>query len=198
MTPETTDQLPGIILAGGKSSRMGGIDKALVKIDDQRMIDVVRQRLVGQVGEILISGADDRGTGLACIADCPDGPGGPAAGLFAVWKQLAAYEPNAAGFVTVPVDGPCFPPDLAARLTASGSPAIAADETGTHPTFGYWPLAALGNIWPTLDLSQSLSLHRLARMVGASEVCWPGSHSFININTPGELAAIRSWPEAGA
>ena len=198
MANEPTSTLPGIILAGGQSSRMGGVDKALAQIGNDRMIDLVQQRLAGQVGNILISGADDRGTGLSCIRDRPDGPKGPAAGLFAAWAWLSADRPAARGFITVPVDGPCFPADLAALLSASGAPAIAADEAGTHPTFGYWPLVALGNIWPTLDLTRSLSLHRLAQMAGASEVRWPGSDSFININTPEELAAMRHQRDTGA
>lgn len=198
MANEPAFTLPGIILAGGQSARMGGADKALAQIGNERMIDLVQQRLAGQVDEILISGDDDRGTGLSCIGDHPDGPKGPAAGLFAAWARLSADQPAARGFITVPVDGPCFPADLAARLSASGAPAIAADEASTHPTFGYWPIAALGSIWPTLDLSRSLSLHHLARMIGASEVRWPGSDSFININTPEELAAIRHRRKAGA
>lgn len=176
------------ILAGGQSRRMGS-DKAVIQFHGKRLIDHVIERLSQQAEQIILSAGQDYGTGLSTIGDAQAFQG-PVAGLFGVVDWLVANEPACDGFLTVPVDGPFLPTDLAQKLTDQpDASAMAQDEAGTHPTFAYWTLAALELARPTL--SDAPSLHRLAQIVGARPVTWPGSQNFINLNTPDDLAGDR-------
>lgn len=183
------------LLAGGKSRRMGGKDKATVELGGRRLVDLVLERLAPQAGVIVISGPRDYGTGFVSVADVCAGPKGPVAGVFAVSHWLKARFPRADGFVTAPVDGPFLPFDLIERLSAGGRAAVAVDDEGVHPTFAYWTLVALESPWRELCGEGSVSLRRLAEACCAREVRWPGAGHFRNINTPHDLeAAINHRP----
>lgn len=174
-----------VILAGGQSRRMGR-DKASVDLHGKRLIDHVVDRLSPQVEMIMLSAGQDYGTGLRTIADAPAYQG-PVAGLLGVADWLAANDPTCQGFLTAPVDGPFVPNNLAERLTAQPDAcAMARDDAGTHPTFAYWTLAVLEEVRPSLP--EAPSLHRLAKLVKARPVVWPGTQNFINLNTPEDLA----------
>lgn len=175
-----------VILAGGQSRRMGR-DKATMEFRGKRLIDHVIERLLPQAETILLSARQDYGTGLSTIADASAFEG-PVAGLFGAADWLADNRPACEGFLTVPVDGPFLPVDLAQRLTAQGGvSAIAHDEAGTHPTFAYWTLASL--TFARRSLSNGPSLHALAKLAKTRSVTWPGIQNFTNFNTPDDLAS---------
>lgn len=177
--------LIAVILAGGQSRRMGS-DKAVIQFRGKRLIDHVMERLSPQVDRIMLSAGQDYDTGLGIIGDAPAFQG-PVAGLFGVVDWLVAHEPACKSFLTVPVDGPYLPADLASKLTAQPDvSAMAQDEAGTHPTFANWTLAALEQARPTLP--DAPSLHRLAKLAKARPVLWSDSQNFINLNTPDDLA----------
>lgn len=175
-----------VILAGGQSHRMGS-DKAVLDYQGKRLIDHVVERLSPQVQTIMLSARQDYATSLPTLSDALDFQG-PVAGLFGAVDWLMANERACQGFLTVPVDGPFLPADLAEKLTAQldGS-AMAQDEAGTHPTFAYWTLDALNQA--RASLSDAPSLHRLAKLTHARHIRWPGSQNFINLNTPDDLAS---------
>lgn len=180
-----------VILAGGRSARMGGRDKALVELGGARLIDCVIARLAPQVDRMVISGREDYGTGFEVIADAPQGPQGPAAGLLATARWMSAHLPDTDRFFTAPVDGPFLPADLVAGLAGPGGPAIAVDDAGAHPTFACWTLSALASVGDKLSGGKSLSLRAIAAATGAREVAWPGDRYFININAPEDLVAAQ-------
>lgn len=178
------------ILAGGQSTRMGGIDKAIITIHGERMIDVVINRLRPQAGFIVISGPDDKATGLTCLPDDPAGPRGPTAALWSVCKWMNHYHPDATGFYTVPVDAPLFPSDLIARLTNPNVCTIARDTTSTHPTFAYWDTQILRSAFDKIGPGQNPAIHRLAEFCNAKQVLF-GAGAFTNINTPADLERVE-------
>lgn len=182
-----------VILAGGRSARMGGRDKALADLGGIRLIDRVIARLAPQADRVLISGRQDYGTGLTAIADEKGDPQGPAAGVLAAAHWIERNEPPTEGFFTAPVDGPFLPDDLVSRLGACGGPAVATDDCGVHPTFAYWTLPALEGAWEKLRGAPSISLRALAGASNAIEVRWAGTGLFFNVNSPEDLneAAIR-------
>jgi molybdopterin-guanine dinucleotide biosynthesis protein A len=53
MTPN--ERVTGIVLAGGKGSRMGGVDKGLQPLRGKPMVEWVLARLTPQVSEIIIN-----------------------------------------------------------------------------------------------------------------------------------------------
>lgn len=110
-----TQDVTGLILAGGRGSRMGGVDKGLQNFQGLPMALTALMRLAPQVGEVMInanrnlSAYESFGTpvwpdGLADYA-------GPLAGfLVGLERAETPY------LVTVPCDCPGFPLDLVARL----------------------------------------------------------------------------------
>ena len=127
-TPPTTSLA---ILAGGQSTRIG-TDKAVIRLDGERLIDILIRRFADKAEHIMLSARDDYGTGLPIIPDDPQAPGGPVGAIFSLADRLQAMGID--GFVTVPVDAPFAPADLIERLTASGGCAVAEDGRRMHPT----------------------------------------------------------------
>ncbi|TKB83121.1 MAG: molybdenum cofactor guanylyltransferase MobA, partial [Mesorhizobium sp.] len=77
--------IAGIILAGGRSSRMGGGDKTLLALGDGTLLDRIVSRLGPQVGPLALSANGDparfAATGLPVLADTVKGYAGPLAGI---------------------------------------------------------------------------------------------------------------------
>lgn len=200
----------GVVLAGGQSRRMGGEDKAALRLAGRPLIAHVIDRLAPQVDRLVIAGRHDYGTGLATVGDDPL-MAGPVAALYGVARWLGethgksrdkshgkSHEEthdDVSAFVTAPADGPFVPEDLAERLTehlagAQPQSAIALDDAGIHPTFAAWRMADLDRVRG--DLGAAPSLRRLAELTDARRIAWPGTHSFFNVNTPDDLAAAEA------
>ncbi len=194
--------LPGVILAGGKATRMGGGDKGLKVVAGKRLLDHVIARLAPQCGALAINANGDAARfaefGLPVLPDSlPDHPG-PLAGVLAGLDWAA--ELGAGAIVTVAADTPFFPADLVDRLAAACGPsglALAAspDETGKlwqHPTFGLWPVALRD------DLRAALrdGLRKIVRWTdghGAGTAVFPADpfDPFFNINTPEDIVVAE-------
>jgi len=180
MSPPPPSPAIVAILAGGKARRFDGQDKGEILIHGKRLIDIIYKRLKAQSTDIIISGKHDYNLGLTVIPDAPNAPGGPVGGIYSIWKSLLSQDVE--GFFTVAVDGPSLPDDLIQRLYSETSSAIAVDNTGRHPTYGWWRMEDLVNIWKTFNLSESISLNRLADLTGAKSRVWKGTDTFLNIN----------------
>ncbi|HEX3915631.1 MAG TPA: molybdenum cofactor guanylyltransferase MobA [Steroidobacteraceae bacterium] len=123
--------ITGLILAGGRATRMGGIDKGLQLHQGVPLARHALERLRPQVGALMLNANRNleiyRGMGVAVwpdeLADFP----GPLAGM------LAGLEHCETGYLaTVPCDSPNFPLDLIARLAESLNGA--EDEVATAYT----------------------------------------------------------------
>ena len=110
-----TKDITGVILAGGKGRRMGGLDKGLVEYQQKPLVVHVIERLEPQVGSLLINAnrnADKyQSYGFPVIADQLADYQGPLAGFSAA--MIAAKTDYV---LTVPCDGPLLPTDLVSRL----------------------------------------------------------------------------------
>ena len=177
------------ILAGGKAKRFEGQDKGAIRLRGERFIDIIYRRLSTQADEILISGTHDYDLGLKIVPDINEAPGGPVGGLYSIWKELSSRE--AEGFFTVPVDGPNLPLDLIQRLYSPLSSSIAVDEKGRHPTFSWWRMADLAELFEDINTERSISLNRLAANILAEDVNWDGDSNFININRLEDLRTME-------
>ena len=107
----------GLILAGGRSSRMQGADKALLTLQGETLLAHVVRRLGPQVDALALnSNAAPEAFAAYALPVIPDRlPGflGPLAGIHAGLLQYPQ-----ANLVTVAVDLPFLPPDLVTRLHA--------------------------------------------------------------------------------
>ena len=112
---KTEGKVSGIVLAGGRGSRMGGVDKGLQPLRGMPMVAWAIARLKPQVDEIVINANQNlelyAAFGFRVVPDEIGGFAGPLAGLHA--GLSAATHPLAA---TVPCDSPFLPADLVSRL----------------------------------------------------------------------------------
>src|SRR6187551_2251464 len=131
--------ISAIILAGGRATRMNGVDKGLVTLHNKPLIQHVIERLKPQVDEILINANREVATysklGYRLLQDEKDEFLGPLAG-FNMGLQQAQYE----CVLSVPCDSPLLPHDLAGRLLkgmteANAEIAVASSDENTHPVF---------------------------------------------------------------
>jgi molybdopterin-guanine dinucleotide biosynthesis protein A len=203
----------GVVLAGGKSSRMGGGDKALLQLGGRPMLAHVLERLAPQVAEIVLNANDDPARfaafGLPHVPDRLAGQMGPLAGIHAGLAWAEANRPESRFVITVAADTPFFPTDLVSRLCAATDKAnprlvVARSESGVHPVFGLWPVSLAPHLEASLGRGGRKALdfvtaHR------AKEVTFPpvkigGSavDPFFNINRPEDLAEAEALLRATA
>ncbi|MBC5783386.1 molybdenum cofactor guanylyltransferase MobA [Ramlibacter sp. USB13] len=109
------DDVTGVILAGGRGSRMGGADKGLQNFRGMPMAMFTLLRLAPQVGDMMINAnrnlAAYESFGVPVWPDVLADYAGPLAGF------LTGLEHCETGYlVTVPCDTPLFPQDLVQRL----------------------------------------------------------------------------------
>jgi molybdopterin-guanine dinucleotide biosynthesis protein A len=107
--------ITGIVLAGGRGSRMGGVDKGLQTFRGMPLALHTLLRLGPQVGEAMVNAnrnlAAYESFGVPVWPDASADYAGPLAGfLVGLERCETAY------LVTVPCDTPLFPADLVARL----------------------------------------------------------------------------------
>jgi len=198
-------ELPGVILAGGLSSRMGGGDKCLLDLGGRPVLDHVIERLGPQVGAMALNangdGARFGGFDLPVIADSMGDFPGPLAGVLAAMDWAAGQ--GAAHVITAAADTPFFPTDLVARLTAPGADlALAATPdpkrgTARHPTFGLWPTALRDDLRAALEdgvrkVVAWADTHRAATVMFDE---FPCEDPFFNVNTPQDLVKARAMLE---
>ena len=148
-TPLARETIAGVILAGGLSRRMGGIDKGLIELDGVPLAARARNRLAPQVGRLVVSANGDLSRYasfcLPVVADTVPGHAGPLAGILAAMAWSRQNLPGATHLLSAPADTPFFPADLVKRLAqaanAPGTIALAASNGATHQAFGLWPIA---------------------------------------------------------
>lgn len=190
----------GVILAGGRATRMGGGDKGLLALNGQALLVRVIDRLAPQCQPLALNANGDparfAGFGLPVLADGIPGYPGPLAGVLAGLDWAAALGVDA--LVSVAADTPFFPTDLVARLRDAGQFALAAsaDDDGvlrTHPTFGLWPVSLRQPLRAAIESGQR-RVAEWAMAQGAMRVAFDSKphDPFFNINTPDDLARAQA------
>ncbi|MEO7116558.1 MAG: molybdenum cofactor guanylyltransferase MobA [Caldimonas sp.] len=113
-----SNDITGLILAGGRGSRMGGIDKGLQTHAGIPLAMHALLRLSPQVGAVMINANRNLGAyesmGVPVWPDALADYPGPLAGFLAGLEHCETPY-----LVTVPCDSPLFPDDLVARLIAA-------------------------------------------------------------------------------
>jgi len=189
-------QITGVVLAGGRGSRMGGVDKGLVPLGGKPMVARAIEALKPQVGKLLINANrnldDYRRFGCDVVPDALDGYLGPLAGL-ASGMQAA----HTSYVVTVPRDSPLLAADLVQRLCdtltqANADISVAHDGERLHPVFALLKRALLPSLLDYLKgggrkIDVWFALHRLA-IADLRE----RADMFINVNSPEERAALEA------
>jgi molybdopterin-guanine dinucleotide biosynthesis protein A len=189
------DAITGLILAGGRGQRLGGVDKGLQPWHGLPLVDHALARLVPQVREVMISA--NRNTALYAtraarvLPDASDDFPGPLAGILAGLR--AASTPWLA---VVPCDSPQLPLDLFARLAAGLGEARGAVVQRDHGAAG----PRLEPVCCLLSTALADDLAHYLREGGRKVEGWVARHAtpvlfdragdasaFANVNTPADL-----------
>lgn len=189
------EQVSGVILAGGKATRMGGEDKGLVPVNERPMIDWVIDALRPQVAEVLINANRNhdayREFGCPVIADADREFRGPLAG-FASGLQ-AAGTPYV---VFAPCDSPLLRRDLVTRLYAALSAAhrriaVAHDGDRLQPVFALLDRGLADDLEQYLADGGRKIDQWYARHGYATADFSDAAGSFSNINSPADRQALE-------
>jgi len=195
--PPSRAAITGLVLAGGRGQRLGGVDKGLQPWQGRALVDHAIERLAPQVGAMMISAnrsaADYASRGARVIADARDDFPGPLAGMLAGLR--AATTPWLA---VVPCDSPRLPTDLVDRLAgglAGRDGAVVQRDLGAAGV-RLEPVCCLLSTALADDLARYLDDgHRrveawLARHAAPVRFDRPDdAAAFANINTPEDLAS---------
>jgi molybdenum cofactor guanylyltransferase len=189
----------GIVLAGGLARRMGGGDKARIRIGGKSILERVLARIAPQCTAVIINANGDPArfadTGLPVVADGVAGFVGPLAGILAGLDWAAEHMRDVADAVSVPGDCPFLPDDLVARLAsarkAAGLPlACARSGDWRHPVVGLWPVALRNDLRRVLVEEQQRKIEVWTARHGVAIADWPATpiDPFFNVNTPENAA----------
>jgi molybdopterin-guanine dinucleotide biosynthesis protein A len=100
--------ITGCILAGGQGSRMGGVDKGLLMLQGQTLVQRAIERLQPQVNSLMVNANRHASQyavfGIPVVADADHGFKGPLAGFLSGLQHCPTD-----WLVTVPCDSPFFP-----------------------------------------------------------------------------------------
>jgi len=192
------EDITGLVLAGGRGSRMGGVDKGLQNHRGMALALHALLRLQPQVGTVMINANRNLGAyeamGVPVWPDAmPDYPG-PLAGLLTGLEHCETPL-----LVSVPCDTPNFPTDLVARLSAALVQAdaeiamAAAPEDGTLRT---QPVFCLLRAMLLESLVQYLhggdrKIDRWTAQHHCVQVVFDDPQAFFNANTLEELHRIQ-------
>ena len=189
--PPARDAITGLILAGGRGQRLGGVDKGLQPWRGLPLVDHALARLAPQVRELMISANRNAlayaSRGARVLADASDDFPGPLAGILAGLR--ASSTPWLA---VVPCDSPQLPADLVERL---------AQGLGDAPGAVVRRGERLEPVCCLVSTALADDLERYLAEGGRKVEGWVAGHAtpvsfdrpddaaaFANINTPDDLA----------
>ena len=190
--------ITGLILAGGRGSRMGGVDKGLQNHRGTPLAMHALMRLAPQVGTLMINANRNLGAyesmGVPVWPDSLADYAGPLAGFLTGLEHCETPY-----LATVPCDSPLFPDDLVARLAqalfeADAEIAMAATrEAGALQVQPVFCLMKTGLIESLVRFTQSgqRKIDKWTAQHRCIDVPFDDAQAFANANTPDELQALQ-------
>lgn len=192
----TREEITGLVLAGGRGTRMGTVDKGLQDFAGQPMVAHVIARLAPQVAALMVNANQNldryKTFGHPVLEDAVSGFAGPLAGLHTGLLQC-----QTPWLVTAPCDSPFVPLDLVARL------AQAQQRTGADIVVPVTTRGSTRQPHPVFCLARANLLAHLGSYLANGgrkvdgwystiffeEVEFDDEAAFRNINTLAELTA---------
>jgi molybdopterin-guanine dinucleotide biosynthesis protein A len=195
----TSEHITGLILAGGRAQRMGGIDKGLIPFHGKALIEFAINRLKPQVSTILIN-ANRSITkyshyGYPVLMDETPDFSGPLAGFSVGLKHCKTPY-----LLTSPCDSPLLPFDLAQKMAAEleGNNLELVFASSKEEDGKIWsqPVFCLmkSSLQDSLDAFLSkgdLKIDRWFKELRSGTVVFENPQAFANVNTPEELATLE-------
>lgn len=195
MADVSRSDITGLVLAGGRGSRMGGIDKGLQLFGGQPLVQRVAERLRPQVGALAINSNRNleqyAAFGVPVWPDAmPDHPG-PLAGFLAGMQRC-----RTPWLATVACDSPLLPHDLVARLAAAAQSdqadiAMAWAGGRAQPVFCLLKTGLASSLRAYLERGER-QVERWTREHGVALAHFEDDvAAFANVNTLDELQALE-------
>jgi molybdopterin-guanine dinucleotide biosynthesis protein A len=199
----TREHITGLVLAGGRGMRMGGVDKGLQTLHGEPLAAHVLKRLAPQTGALLISANRHPDTyaslgkpfGATIVADTVPGFPGPLAGLLAGLRAAGT-----AYVLSAPCDSPWLPAELAACLAhaldsndadiATVTTSDIRGQVSLHPVFALLRTALADDLSAFLEAGERKVRTWYARHKTV-EVAFTDERAFYNINSLQELADLE-------
>ena len=177
---------------------MGGREKALIELGGEPLIARIVRRLAPQVRDVIVSASGDPARlaflGRPVVPDPVPGFAGPLAGILAGLDWAAARALDCPYVLSVPVDVPFLPPDLAERFLAAlrggGTDLVCAASGGRpHPVIALWPVGLRKALGEAIS-SGAARVDRFTAAYHLAEVAYETRpvDPFFNINSPDDLA----------
>ncbi len=190
------DVITGLVLAGGRAQRMGGIDKGLIMLNGRAMVEYVIAALYTEVDKLIINAnrhLDQYAAfGYPVIPDNTDGYLGPLAGMASGMQACGTQY-----IVTAPCDSPLIASNLVQRLykalTREGADiSVAHDGERMHPVFALIRCDLLPNLLDFLNMGQRKIGHWYAQHRLAVAYFRDQPEAFRNVNSPEERAELEN------
>ena len=193
----------GVILAGGRSSRMGVTRKALLELDGRSLLAHVIDRLQAQLDPLILScesqTSDFDTFDFPVVADLVPRFRGPLTGLCSAMQYLAD-KGHDNGMVLCPCDAPFVPETLVQTLLEAGQgrkkPVVVISYQGVlQPTFSLWHNHHLPVIQKAVMNEGMGGLKQILASLPHTVVDWELEEPppFFNVNTPEELQTAATW-----
>ena len=138
----------GIILAGGKSSRFGE-DKSTAKLGNKTLLDHTVNKIENEFNEILVISNNKefnfKNNKIHVIEDCMDGQLGPLVGILTAMKWVIINKKNYKWIASFPCDTPFFDIKLISELKikvkeTSKKLIFLNSNKKRHNIFGLWSM----------------------------------------------------------
>jgi molybdenum cofactor guanylyltransferase len=185
--------ITGVVLAGGKASRMGGKDKGLQVLNGIPLWQHVANTLIPQTDSLVISANRSleiyQQSGFPIIQDSLRDYPGPLAGILAVFQQV-----DSEWFLFCPCDTPFVPDALSDRLWDAKGNSLAVwahDGERDHPTIAMLNRSLLADLDSYLAAGERRVMVFLRQSGGHAVDFSDMKPAFINVNTSEELQNMQ-------
>lgn len=187
--------ITALILAGGRATRMGGIDKGLAQLAGKSMVEHVLERVKPQVDQVLLNANRNlekySALGATVVEDSLEDFQGPLAGMLSGLQHCTTPL-----MITAPCDSPLPPLDYVARMlqaleNENADLAVATDGKRLQPVFCLMRLALAPSMQAFLEAGDRkidlwFNQHQMVRVSFEDQ-----PQAFANINSPEELLSIE-------
>ena len=197
--------IDGMIMAGGRSSRMGE-DKSLLEVNGQLLMHYCMDRIKAQTRSLMLNLSGNQPHApfeqfqLPIYEDCIKGRLGPLVGILTALKAI--QEKKGEWVLVVPCDCPFLPENLVTRLyeaaiETNSKVAIAASNQRQHPVVGLWHVTLLEPLEHAIIKEEYRKIDKFTSAQPHIIVEFPQHENapdpFLNLNRPEDIKAAQKF-----
>lgn len=203
MVNNKNTKIISVIIAGGRSSRMGGVEKCLLPLKEKLILDRIIEKLSKQTDRIIINanGNKDRFafTKLEVIEDITSNSEGPLIGIYSAMKYIynRTEDKENTYIACVPSDSPFIPDNLISKLydclkdnDADATCVKIGDRI--NPIFNLLPITLLESLENTVKNTEIRAIYKWLQNLKLATVNFEKEQDFFNINTKEDLAIAEN------